>query len=1155
MSDGETVKRESGSSTGPASSGGDMQRRKLGWLVAGLWLAAVALGARGLSGCGGGTPVDKDGVTRGSISGVVVKGALKGGTVTAYQLDAQLARRKVLGTATTDASGGFTIEVPSYNGPLLVVATSGSYVEEAIGESVNLVGIDLTAVVPDYTPGAEVEGVVVTPLSSIATAFTTFHVLQRGEELSKAHADAWRALGEHFGVDGASSVVPADFLKGGVQATSREARVGLVLAGLSQAALQMALESGFTKGNTVNAATLTAVLVEDALADGVLDGAGNDRRLLFQGSAAIKRSTLRSDLVQAMMDFLASPLNASGAKAHDMGLFLGHVAASTNPYLFCTPGLQHANCASTEGPKVEFSVTFEANGNAARPPVQVGASRFVAGTLRITVDAQANPGTTMVRLTVEVNGHPPAAGSSSHSRFTGTWNTKELSADGPLTITAVAVDSQGNPTFASYHVVVDNTRPAIPTAVPTGGVFSRSFQVDGAAEDSGSGLATFEVDGLGSHTDDYPELLHRIRFAYAIPDRTDGEPLLFAFKACDAVGNCEHLARTVTTDQTPPTVQFAVAPPLYTQETDLTVRLSAVDVSPEGVSGVGVSKVFVSVNGDEPIAARPEGDEWLASFNVMANSRNFLVVWGVDTIGNTGMSAPTRVSVLNDMRPESLVQVATSYFSEEHATFKANADGTPVMPLQLEGIATTSTSLSGTGLTVHKLVTRLSDTGNLQASNPNNTPYLLFTINQPHKANPATDTKAPTQTAQAVVTISCAGCTTQTRTFPAIYIGDEKSLPSEYLVPLSRDTIPDLGTTAKAALNLSVRLDVTDAAGNLSQAGPVTVAYNLVGLKLAVLREDDYVTTTTPDQLGIYYYRVNKGEGEKYKYKELFTGTTILPLNQDVRAVRYVVHNPWPVPVRVALDPGANSQNWRFGEAWEEDARTPNTNNGTFKVDGVDFQLNYNWKTDADSECAIELASCGEHRSGASGQKWTCDNHMGGGVVASGTSWKTKAYRPVSGRYESSSESVAKNGSLNGRDAYVMPAASGSTAERLVIYVVVPHDNRTADPLYDLTQKQPTYPGASPSGITTTVPDRPQFWWGDKWEVSLQYNCRDDLGFPAGLYYRYTAKRVIRYLNHTNFTINTPLTLATQALDPNTSSNMGPLRNAGAPAASVNFNL
>src|SRR5207245_2330755 len=64
----------------------------------------------------------------------------------------------------------------------------------------------------------------------------------------------------------------------------------------------------------------------------------------------------------------------------------------------------------------------------------------------------------------------PSAGSTMPTKFTGGFDTTKV-ADGPLTFTAIAKDSAGNSSTLNWHVIVDNTPPAITFTQPVAGAY------------------------------------------------------------------------------------------------------------------------------------------------------------------------------------------------------------------------------------------------------------------------------------------------------------------------------------------------------------------------------------------------------------------------------------------------------------------------------------------------------------------------------------------------------------------------------------------------------------------------------------------------------------------------------------------------------------
>jgi len=61
------------------------------------------------------------------LTGSVVDGFIAGATVQAYQLNANGSRGALIGaSATTDASGNYTLNLGTYTGPVLVEASAGA---------------------------------------------------------------------------------------------------------------------------------------------------------------------------------------------------------------------------------------------------------------------------------------------------------------------------------------------------------------------------------------------------------------------------------------------------------------------------------------------------------------------------------------------------------------------------------------------------------------------------------------------------------------------------------------------------------------------------------------------------------------------------------------------------------------------------------------------------------------------------------------------------------------------------------------------------------------------------------------------------------------------------------------------------------------------
>lgn len=416
--------------------------------------------------CGGGVPFKEGGKAASELKGRVIKGPVTNATVVAYRASDALDRGEVLAQAKTDDAGDFVLALPPYQGHVLVVASAGSYIEEAIGLGVQLGDNELQLLLPDFTTGTKLEGLRLTPVSTLAVAFSRFHVA-RGASAADANRDALLHLHQHFGGVDWSTVTPADLTVPGVTNLAPESRAGLVLAGLSWLAKQQAEASDVTPGLVVNAATLTSALARDA-ADGTLDGrAGSEQ--LKQAKVSLSGLTLRSELVQAMTGFINSPRNVSSLKLQDITTFLAVIGTNNNPYLFCPGQVAAASCGTgpidTEPPVIAF--------------IKPNAGAGVAGSTEVEVHASDNIAIASLKFTA-----PPSLASAvpmfSNSNRDGVLKaTLDVSAlpDGPVEIRAEVTDGSGNPAAKTISITVSNQGPRINFTAPGSGATVRGSAV------------------------------------------------------------------------------------------------------------------------------------------------------------------------------------------------------------------------------------------------------------------------------------------------------------------------------------------------------------------------------------------------------------------------------------------------------------------------------------------------------------------------------------------------------------------------------------------------------------------------------------------------------------------------------------------------------
>jgi hypothetical protein len=243
---------------------------------------------------------------------------VNGATISAYQLNTALARGSLLAQAATAADGSFSLTLPVYSGMIEVVATGGTYPEEARrdakGDPIPLaLTAELTTVIPSFSAGGTA-AVTITPFSTVARwlakkgATTT--------DAGTAIASAWTCVNNHFGggVIDWRTVVPVNFaLPHGetlnVSTSDPAVKAGLLLAALSQVATTMAADT------SVTGATLAAALAEDAK-DGVLDGKLNGGPITSgtTGTPNLDSYLTRRVLGQAVLDFVSKGANPAPAQ-------------------------------------------------------------------------------------------------------------------------------------------------------------------------------------------------------------------------------------------------------------------------------------------------------------------------------------------------------------------------------------------------------------------------------------------------------------------------------------------------------------------------------------------------------------------------------------------------------------------------------------------------------------------------------------------------------------------------------------------------------------------------------------------------------------------------------------------------------------------------
>lgn len=521
--------------------------------------------------CGGGTPFKEGGKAASELKGRVIKGPVASATVAAYRASDALDRGELLAQTKSDEAGDFTLALPPYQGHVLVIATSGSYIEEAIGLGVQLGDNELQLLLPDFTTGTKLEGLRVTPVSSLAVPFARFHAA-RGKSVADAHREALMHLHQHFGGVDWSTVTPADLAVAGVTNLSPESRAGLVLSGLSWLSKQHSEASDVTPGLVLNAATLTSTLVRDA-ADGTFDGKSGAEQLKA-ARVSLSGLTLRGEFVQAMTGFINSPRNASALTLPDITTFLAVIGTNNDPYLFCPGQVASASCGTgpidTEPPTLAF--------------VKPNAGAGVAGSTDVEVRASDNVAIASLKFTAPASLAGVAPTFSNSNRDGSLVATLDVSAlpDGPVEIRAEVTDSSGNPAAKTVSVVVSNQGPRINVTAPGMGATVRGSSVvisaTAMAQAPGATIARIELvsppPGVGTDTLPAADAFSATWDTSAAPEGT----VALTLRATDSFGTSTESSVSVVVDNVP-LGQVSAVVTAGAPVDGLTVKLVAIDAT------------------------------------------------------------------------------------------------------------------------------------------------------------------------------------------------------------------------------------------------------------------------------------------------------------------------------------------------------------------------------------------------------------------------------------------------------------------------------------------------------------------------------------------------------------------------------------------------
>lgn len=258
-----------------------------------------------LAGCGsGGGSNTQDnppgGIT--TITGRVVDGAIAGGIVSVYKINTNGTKgTQVGGPATTGTDGRYSVTA-SYEGPVVIECSGGSYKDWATGTTINLTSSNvLSAVIPNATGAVTAQ---ITPLTYMAAKKALKDMATNGTNVSAAISTANSGIGSYFGNTDilSTSIIDPTVSNSAAGAGQTSINYTLILAGLSQYAETNGISNPFE---------LVTALANDA-SDGTFDGKEGATQLSV-GGTSLSPSTATSGLSTAITSFQSSTENTSGA--------------------------------------------------------------------------------------------------------------------------------------------------------------------------------------------------------------------------------------------------------------------------------------------------------------------------------------------------------------------------------------------------------------------------------------------------------------------------------------------------------------------------------------------------------------------------------------------------------------------------------------------------------------------------------------------------------------------------------------------------------------------------------------------------------------------------------------------------------------------------
>jgi hypothetical protein len=270
--------------------------RKISIVLFFVFAAVIGFGL----GCGGGGSSSS---IRTNLGGLAAKGPIAGASISVYALNGDGTTGQLLGSATTDSKGAYSVDIGSYTGNVLVEVTGGSYRDEATGEMETLT-FPMRALLSN---AASIVNVAVTPMTELAAQIAGTNPTT--DAINRANAIVCSLVGVNI-----VNILPSDVTLSESGIVQSQIDYGLMLAALSQ----MAQDKNMSIQDVISA------IADDIRDDSALTATGNDLSAAlaeFLGNTNNKTgiySPEQTGLANNLAYYTNNSLNPQGADVEDL---------------------------------------------------------------------------------------------------------------------------------------------------------------------------------------------------------------------------------------------------------------------------------------------------------------------------------------------------------------------------------------------------------------------------------------------------------------------------------------------------------------------------------------------------------------------------------------------------------------------------------------------------------------------------------------------------------------------------------------------------------------------------------------------------------------------------------------------------------------------